>query len=165
MRRFGVLVHGIPLSNSTFKFPDGTLPPWLHNVIALTHEEAAIARQFGCTRVIAHLGLSVRWFPYPPWIDRDRADCVVMAHQSRSIRTGLQVARIYRLNVTLVLEEDEIVFTIPRGEKSQDHFRSHVLEASLSKAVGFESFMVEGADSGLVWKTGQTQHMTYGRNL
>jgi hypothetical protein len=159
MQRFGMLVHGISLSKSVFNLPDGTLPPYPHHVIALTREEAAVARQFGCTRVIGHVGLSVRWFPYPPWIDRDRKDCVVMADQSGSIRIGLPVARMYGFNA--VLAGDEIVFSIPEGEEKRNLFRSYVLEAPFNAALAFESFMVDEADSGLVWKSGQSKPMGY----
>jgi hypothetical protein len=160
MQRFGMLVHGVPLCISTL--PRGVLDGHAHHVIALTHEEAAVARQFGPTRVIGHVGLSVRWFPYPPWVDRDRTDCVTMADQAGSIRIGLPMARMYGFNAMVV--EDEVVFTIPEGETKRDTFRKYVSDAPLDAALAFDSFMSEDADSGLVWKTGQTKPMGYGSN-
>jgi hypothetical protein len=73
MRPFGTLFHGIPLPHGIFNLPSGALPPQAHHVIAFTHEEAAVAKQFGCMRVMGNLAYSMRRAPYPPWIDRDRA--------------------------------------------------------------------------------------------
>jgi len=162
MKRFGAFVHGIPLCNSIFQFPHGTLPPSAHHVIALTHEETAVAKQFGVTRVMGHLGLSVSWFPYPPWIDRDRGDSINMADQAESIRIGIPIERLYGLNAMLV--EDDIVFTIPVREERRKAFKDYVLRAPLSAAVGFDSFMVGEAKSGLTWKKGQTDPMGYASN-
>jgi hypothetical protein len=163
MKRFGVLLHGgFPLSDSAFKFPEGTLPRGAHHVIALTHEEAAVARQFGCTRVIGHVGLSVRWFPNPPFIDRDREDCVVMADQSGSVRTRMSVTRMYGLNA--MLENNDIVLTIPEGESKRNLFKRLVVDPPLNVVFSCESFVTGEADCGLIWKSGQTKPMGYGNN-
>jgi hypothetical protein len=114
MSRFGSFVHGIPLNSGCFQFLNDMLPPNAHHVIALTHEETAVAKQFGVTRVVGHLGLSVRWFPYPPWIDRDRGDTVNLADQGGSIRIGMPILRLYGINA--MLSEDDIVLTIPVGD-------------------------------------------------
>jgi hypothetical protein len=160
-RRFGSLQHGIKLDDCVFQFPKGTIPRNAHHVIALTQEEAAVARQFGPTRVIAHVGYAVRWFPYPPWVDRDRGDCITMSDQAGSIRVGLPVAQMYGLNA--VIAGEEIVFTIPPGEEKRETFKNYVAEAPMNAALCFESFMTPEADAGLLWKTGQTQPMAYGR--
>jgi hypothetical protein len=162
MRKFGTLIHGIPLCDGIFEFPSGRLPPDAHHVIALTHEETAVARQFGVTRVVGHLGLSVRWFPYPPYIDRDRGDCVNMASQAGSIRIRTPIARMYGLNVMLV--NDDIRFTIPVGDDRRKAFKDYVLSTPLDGVVAFDSFMVEEADSGLLWKKGQKDPLGYASN-
>jgi hypothetical protein len=162
MSRFGSFVHGIPLNSGCFQFPNGQLPPNTHHVIALTHEETVVAKQFGVTRVVGHLGLSVRWFPYPPWIDRDRGDTVNVADQGGSIRIGMPVARFYGLNA--MLSEDDIVLTIPVGDEKRKALKEYVLGLPMSAAVGFDSFMIEEADSGLTWKKGQKDPMGYASN-
>ena len=152
-RLFGALVHGIPIARSDFGIPANARPPTSYHVIALTHEEAAVARQFGVTRVIGHVGASVRWFPHPPWIDRDRADCITMADQVGTIRAEIPFTRIYGLNVMLV--DNEIVFTVPEGDAKRSKFRKFVQDTPLNVVMAFDSFMTEAADGGLCWKRGQ----------
>lgn len=162
MRGFGGIVHGISDQCSLTGIPGAIIPHDFHRVIALTHEEAAVAREFGVTRVIGHIGLAVRWFPHPPFIDRDRGDCVDMADQAGSIRTTLPIARIYGFKGMVI--NDEIVFTIPGGEGKRNMFRKHVQDTPLSAAMAFECFMSQEADSGFLWKTGQTNPIVYGGN-
>jgi hypothetical protein len=159
MRRFGSFVHGIPLKSGCFQLPGCRPPPDAHHVIALTHEETAVAKQFGVTRVIGHVGWSVRWFPYPPWIDRDRGDAVTMVDQGGSVRIMLPIARVYGLNA--MLSEGDIVLTIPTGEVKRKAIKDCVLGSPMSAVVAFDSFMTEEADGGLVWKRGQGKPMAY----
>ncbi|KAH7369599.1 hypothetical protein BKA65DRAFT_2249 [Rhexocercosporidium sp. MPI-PUGE-AT-0058] len=162
MSRFGSLLHGMPLNSGCFQFPDDMLPPNAHHVIALTHEETAVAKQFGVTRVLGHLGLSVRWFPYPPWIDRDRGDTVNLADQGGSIRIGIPILRLNGLNAMLI--QDDIILTIPADEHKRKTFKDYIQGLPLSAAVGLDSFMNEDADSGLTWKRGQKDPMGYASN-
>jgi hypothetical protein len=160
MNRFGGFVLANPLSTTTLGLPEGTLPRLTYNTIALTREEAVVATQFGVTRVIAHIGMAVRWFPYPPWIDRDRGDTVNMADQAGSIRIGLPMARILGLNV--LNEESDLIFTIPDDEGIRKGFKDHVLGQPVTAAACFEGFMTEDAEGGRSWKKGQTKPMAYG---
>lgn len=162
MRRFGGIVHGISCFRALTGVPRDEIPGNSHQVIALTHEEAAVARQFGVTRVIGHVGLAVRWFPHPPFVDRDRRDCVTMADQVGSFRTNLPIARI--LGFSGVIIDDEIVLTIPHGEKKRDQFRQYVRDTPYSAAMAFECFMDEDAHSGYIWKAGQKAPMAYMSN-
>ncbi|KAH9222321.1 hypothetical protein DL95DRAFT_508238 [Leptodontidium sp. 2 PMI_412] len=162
MGRFGSILHGMPLNSGCFQFPNDMLPPNAHHAIALTHEETAVAKQFGVTRVLGHLGLSVRWFPYPPWIDRDRNDTVNLADQGGSIRIGMPILRLNGLNAMLV--QDDIILTIPADEQKRKTFKEYILELPMSAAVGLDSFMTEEADSGLTWKRGQKDPMGYASN-
>lgn len=161
MRSFGILVHGFSFGVSTLRLPPGAIRGDEHHVIALTHQEAVVAREFGPTRVIAHVGLAVRWFPYPPWVDRDRKDCVVMSEQAGSVRSAMPIARMYGFNA--MMADDEITFTIPEDEAKREAFRKYVREAPLTAALGFDSFMSEEANSGLLWKKGQTKPMSYSK--
>jgi hypothetical protein len=160
MNRFGGLVLANPLTNSTLGLPQGTLPQFTYNTIALTREEAVVARQFGVTRVIGHVGMAIRWFPYPPWIDRDREDTVNMADQAGSFRIGLPMARMLGLNVMNI--ENDIIFTIAEDEETRKRFKDHVLGQPVTAAACFEGFMSEDAEGGRLWKNGQTKPMAYG---
>ena len=160
MNGFGGFVLANPLSNSTLGLPQGTLPRFTHNTIALTREEAVVARQFGVTRVIGQVGWAARWFPYPPWIDRDRGDTVNMADQAGSFRIGLPMARMLGLNVMKI--EGDIIFTIAEDEGTRKDFKDHVLGPPVTAAACFEGFMSEDAEGGFLWKSGQTRPMAYG---
>ncbi|KAK0114709.1 hypothetical protein ONS95_014193 [Cadophora gregata] len=162
MSRFGSLLHGMPLNSGCFQFLNDKLPTKAHHVIALIHEETAVAKQFGVTRVLGHLGLSVRWFPYPPWIDRDRGDIVTLADQGGSVRIGMPILRLNGLNAMLI--QDDIVLTIPADDEKRKVFRDYILSLPLSAGVGLDSFMLEEADSGLTWKRGQRDPMGYASN-
>lgn len=160
MNRFGGFVLANPLTNSTLGLPQDTLPQFTYNTIALTREEAVVARQFGVTRVIGHVGIAVRWFPYPPWIDRDRGDTVNMADQAGSIRIGLPMVRMLGLNVMNI--ESDIILTIAEDEGTRKGFKDHVLGLPVTAAACFEGFMSEDAKGGHLWKNGQTKPMAYG---
>jgi hypothetical protein len=164
LRRFGILVHGLSIYTSDFALPPDAFPHNAHHVIALTHEEAIVARQFGPTRVIGHVGRAIRWFPHPPWVDRDREDCVSMADQAGSIRIGVPIIRIYGFNAIWIPAEDEIVLIIPDGEKKRNTFRKFVMDVPLTGSLAFESFMAEEANGGLIWKTGQKDIEAYMSN-
>jgi hypothetical protein len=158
--RFGGFVLANPFPYLTLELPRVTLPRPCNGTIALTREEAVVARQFGVTRVIGHVGFAVRWFPYPPWIDRDRGDTVNMANQAGSVRIGLPMLRLLGLNVMNI--ESDIILTIPEDERTRKGFKDHVLGQPATAAACFEGFMSKDADGGRLWKTGQTQPMVYG---
>ncbi|KAI9771252.1 MAG: hypothetical protein M1839_002836 [Geoglossum umbratile] len=159
MKNFGMLTHGIPIEIASL--PAGALPKDRHHVVALTPNEAAVAREFGRTRVIGQVGLAARWFPYPPWIDRDRSDCCTMADQQGSVRVrGLPMMHISKFSALKI--HDTIVFKIPNDKERENAFRAVVRDSQLSQALGFESSLHEDADSGLVWKSGQTRPEAYG---
>ncbi|KAK3642957.1 hypothetical protein LTR56_010554 [Elasticomyces elasticus] len=163
MQRFGGIVHGISARCALTGIPQEVLPADYHAVIALTHEEAEVARRFGVTRVVSHVGLGVRWFPHPPFVDRDREDSVSMADQVESFRAKLPLARIYGLSGMVI--DDDIVLTIPRREETRTLLRKHVQEIPMTDALAFECFMTKAADCGYVWKTGQTKPMMYGAHF
>lgn len=85
-----------------------------------------------------------------------------MADQAGSFRTNLPIARI--LGFSGVIVDNEIVLTIPEGEKKRDQFRQHVRDTPYSAAMAFECFMTEDADSGYIWKAGQKEPMAYMTN-
>ena len=77
---FNMNIHSLPFNGITG--PEVYLPSPRQHVMALRPEEAAVAQELGHMRVIAQLGWSVRLFPYPPYIDRDRDTCCTLADQA-----------------------------------------------------------------------------------
>jgi hypothetical protein len=66
---------------------------------------------------------------------------------------------MYGLNA--MFADDDIVLTILPKEELRKVFREHIASLPAEAVAGFESFMVEEADSGLLWKTGQKDPMGY----
>jgi hypothetical protein len=152
--QFTMFTHALYASALPAGIP---LPHARQLVVALKPEEAAVALEFGVTRVIGHLGVSVRWFPQPPWIDRDRDNCCTMADQTSSVRKQLKIGRIPGVNALLV--NDDIRLTFPPGEAKKSIIQAAFKDLSEAHIFGFDSFMSHMADGGLTWKTGQAKEL------
>ena len=159
MTAFRMFVHGNPLRQRIFLDPPKSFPAARHNVIAFTSEEAELIKSFGVTRVVSHLGLSHKWFPYPPWIDRDRKDCCTLADFENSIRSRLETVQIRGLAATSV--KHHVILAIPTNTTSRDTFRSSILNSGPEKPVAFDSYLPPGAVAGAIWKTGDAQPAIY----
>lgn len=83
-KNLGVLIFGMPMELSGI--PPGSLPRVRLRGITLTSMEAVVTKGFGWTRAMAHYGLSTRWFPYTPWVGRDRIDVVTLEMMDGSLR-------------------------------------------------------------------------------
>ena len=148
LRRFGGIVHGISIASALTGVPPEVLPGDCHHVIALTQEEAVVAREFGVTRAVGHVGLAVRWFPHPPFVDRDREDTVTMGDMAGSMRTQFPIARIFGFNASVI--DDDIILTIPVGDETRDAFINLVKQTPETAALAFESFINAEMDGGFV---------------
>ena len=152
--------------DGVYDMPRGfKIPKAVHHVVSLTAEEAAVALEFGPTRVISHLGLSVRCFPAPAWVERDREDCCTMADQTNSGRSKFKLARIYGITALLTggFASGTIVLSLPPGEKKKNGIQAAFRNLSQEMMFGFDAFMSEQADSGLTWKSGQKDAQAYGK--
>jgi hypothetical protein len=118
------------------------LPNPSHHVVALTNQEAAVAKEFGCHRVMSRLVLDCGHFPIPPWIDRDRSDVTRMADNAGTIHVTVPVARarIHGLSAIMV-DDSDIVLHIPADMAKSRAFQEHVGCTLSTDAVSLESFI------------------------
>jgi len=152
--RLGMLVH---VENSGDHIDLPPLPYPSHHVIALTHNEAAIAKEFGVHRVLSRLAVHTECFPIPPWIDRDRSDVTRMADNAGTIHVTAPVprARVYGVSA-IIADNGDIVLRIPADAVKRRAFQEHVARTDLSDGLSFESFLPWDADSMWSWKSGNT---------
>jgi hypothetical protein len=151
------VTHGIPIDLPGFAV--GGLPKNRLHGIALTAEEATIAKAFGYTRVVGHYGISVRWFPYCPWIDRDREDCISMEQMKNGLRgREVPVRKIRALSVRW--EGNHIILTIPLGRERE--VQAAIGRTEPNEVWGFDSCLDPDADSCFYWESGQRETRLYG---
>jgi len=160
-RRFKVLLHG-PRSGGIPGLPPGGTPQGCHHVLGLTPDEAEVAEQYGCYRPVSQIGIAARFFPFPLWLDRDRADACTMADQKGSF---LALPRLYPvaipgINVTQV--DRDIVLTIPEGEQKRKLFTSEARDPDVTASFTLRSTMSGTATSGYLWKTEPKALRLYG---
>lgn len=161
-RRFGMLIHGIRCGGIP-NLPDSATPQGCHFVIGLTPNEAGVAEKHSLYRPISQTGIAARFFPFPMWLDRDRADACTLADQKGSFlaTSGLYPVRIPGINVRHL--KDQIVLTIPEGEEKRKLFCGEVQDNVVTDALCLESSMSEEATSGYLWSPGQKLPHVYGR--
>jgi hypothetical protein len=133
MTAFRMFVHGNPLRQRIFLDAPKSFPVARHNVVAFISEEAELIKTFGVTRVVSHLGLSHKWFPYPPWIDRDRKECCTLSDFENSIRSRLETVQIRGLAAISV--KHHVILAIPNNTTSRETFRSSILDSAPEKPV------------------------------
>lgn len=130
--------------------------------VVLTDEEAAVARKHGLTRaLVAGMGHSA-WFPYPPYVDRDRksgASLVAMEGSASGNGIGTKLG-VLGLNVIQV--KHDVYLHIPEGRV--EAFKKAIISKSVT---GFDSLMIEsemheGCNSVYIWKPGGPAGITCG---
>ena len=151
------ITYGMPIHIPGFA--RGFLPTHRLHGVALTSEEAQIAKAYGYTRVIGNIGLKHRWFPYQPWIDRDRGDCFTWAQTEGTIRQlTFNVTQKIR-GVNARREGTRTIFEIPAGREKE--VRVAAERTTPGKALTFDSVLHPNADACFVWEKGNTQQMIY----
>lgn len=156
-KKLETVTYGMPIQLPGFG--PGVLPHNRVHGIALTSQESELAKLFGYTRVVGHLGWGVRWFPYPPWIDRDRDDSIVRAQTDKTIRRDffpvfkkIKGTSARREGSRIILEflpnsEDAVLSAIPD---------------STAEAVAFDSHLHPNATACYTWQKGNKDMMLYG---
>ncbi|KAL1958179.1 hypothetical protein VTO42DRAFT_5034 [Malbranchea cinnamomea] len=119
---------------------------WLQAVPLLV-TEAQVAEEFGVMRALSHLGCSQRWFPWPPWFDRDRTPCVTQSEMEGSIRS--QVSYVMIPGLSAVKKGNDIVLYI--SERAEDGLKEVLNAFDPDAALPLDCVHYKDADSGLVW--------------
>jgi hypothetical protein len=141
--------------------PPNVLPEEYLQAVALTEPEAAVAKEYGVLRALSHLGLSVRYFPYPPWIDRERNSVITPDDLSESV-VG-KCMPICIPGIQAVKEGADIcVYVRPWAiSPLQETLASIQPEWPIS----IFSELYDEADSCLVWKGDQKQPSAIGASV
>ena len=154
-KNLATVTHGMPICLPGI--PLEALPKKRLHGIAITSYEAMVAKKYGFTRLLGRYGWSERWFPYVPWIDRDRDDCIRDEQLRDSLRPHIDMKRVRGLTVRW--QGNYIIMEIPAGREAD--VEALVRQLKPNVPWGFESFMHADADCGFIWEYGQKDLMAY----
>lgn len=141
-----------------------TLPDRALAAIPLMGDEVETLKHFGMTRVAARLGERYRYYPWPPWWDRDRAviaavagdDASVLRFTPHGVMQGLYVSVEgpggtlgSHLSIRLLASSRDLI------TQALDQFPT----GSGATLVGEPD---PGADALMVWRPGQTEPAVIG---
>ncbi|EQL32153.1 hypothetical protein BDFG_05634 [Blastomyces dermatitidis ATCC 26199] len=129
---------------------------WLQ-VIPLTAPEAEVAQKYGIMRALGHLGAQERWFPFPPWINRDRQPCITMASMAGSVKDSIPLVVVR--GISALKRGMEIVLHVPR--ESAFHLKHALTQFQLEHVFALDSYHYKDADSGLLWSNTDVQPRGY----
>ncbi|KAL2361938.1 hypothetical protein RJZ56_005154 [Blastomyces dermatitidis] len=129
---------------------------WLQ-VIPLIAPEAEVAQKYGIMRALGHLGAQERWFPFPPWINRDRQPCITMASMAGSVKDSIPLVVVR--GISALKRGMEIVLHVPR--ESAFHLKHALTQFQLEHVFALDSYHYKDADSGLLWSNTDVQPRGY----
>lgn len=137
-----------PYPVSNLHIPPSYFPRDWIQALPLLAAEAEVADKYGVMRVLSHLGAVERWFPWPPWFDRDRTACVTAGDMGGSIRDQLAYHRVRGVGV--VKQDLDFILCVPEG--SVDLLAEKVCRYDASLTFALDSIHQSAADSGLLWR-------------
>jgi len=123
-------------------------------LVALTTEELLAMREVGPARVLGLLARSTRYWPYPPWIDRERAGVVDRAAAAASVLGRTARRRVPGL--TVVREGESIVTQLDEAASAKWPSIAAALDERQPIALLADYAAPEVADACLVWSPGQS---------
>ncbi|EER45385.1 hypothetical protein I7I53_07829 [Histoplasma capsulatum var. duboisii H88] len=129
---------------------------WLQ-VIPLIAPEAEVAQRYGIMRALGHLGAQERWFPFPPWIDRDRQPCITMANMVGTMKESLPLVIVR--GVSALKRGMDIVLHVPQG--CALYLKEALAQFQLEHVFALDSTPHKDADSGLLWSNTDTEPRGY----
>ncbi|PGH11617.1 hypothetical protein AJ79_04757 [Helicocarpus griseus UAMH5409] len=133
---------------------------WLQ-AIPLIDSEAEVAKRYGLMRTLGHLGTQERWFPYPPWIDRDRHPCITMANMAGTMKDSLPLVIVR--GISAVKKGAEIALYVP--EESASSLKEALSQFEIQHVFALDSTLHKDADSSLLWSNTDTQPRAYGAGM
>jgi Domain of unknown function (DUF3480) len=119
--------------------------------VLVTLDEVLALRSFGATRLISRLGHASRYYPFPPWSDRQRRGVPfervfkesLLAKVSHMIASGF---RVHQSN-------NQIRMSVPR--KNCTEWRRSLSDLPANAAFAWCTGLGPDADGCLVWEPGQ----------
>jgi hypothetical protein len=144
------VTHGMPILLPGL--PWGALPRMRLHGIVLTPKEASLAGRFGWTRLIAHYAISTRWFPYTPWIDRDRTDCMTEEMMDGSLWGSVLHPKKIR-GVSVRSNGRFLILEIPPGRELE--LQAVVERTPRREALCLDASLYPVANVYATWEAGQ----------
>ena len=126
-------------------------------LLVVTADELELVRAVGIQRVAARLGQGHRYFPFPPWLDRERPSLVVAGELRQTILAG--VASLWVPGAEVVMTAGTVVLSIPRAQA--ERARRALTGLSADAAVAFLCLAGPDASAALVWRPGQPNAQAY----
>ncbi|KKZ63452.1 hypothetical protein EMCG_02263 [[Emmonsia] crescens] len=144
-------------AHSITNIPASYFPSEWLQVIPLIAPEVEVAQRYGVMRALGHLGAQERWFPFPPWIDRDRQPCITMANMAGTMKDSLPFVIVR--GVSALRKGMNIVLHVP--QESAFPLKGALAQFQLEHVFALDSTPHKDADSGLLWSNTDTQPRGY----
>jgi Domain of unknown function (DUF3480) len=130
---------------------DVDVPPNALAAVALFGDEFEAVQRYGALRVLARLGQTARFYPYPPWCERAREP---LAGAFESILENVASLNLPDASVTLDGETAFVRLLPSYKHVFAEAFKSFPEERALALLVSLEP----NAPACLVWSPGQSSH-------
>jgi hypothetical protein len=117
--------------------PDGLLG------VVVTARELEIADQVGHTRLLSRLGEEARFFPTPPWSDRERSEVLTDEHRNASLVDRVPRFAAYRASAWMTLDTTEHEISGPRPDLPDHQSRFGPIEVRLELDPAMRPGLVE----------------------
>ncbi|KAK2750106.1 hypothetical protein FQN57_004599 [Myotisia sp. PD_48] len=127
--------------------PASYLPEEWFQIIPLLKAEVAVYEEYGPSRPLSHLGCSNRWFPFPPWFDRDRTPCITTGDVSSGVGAYWQSKTI--IGISAVKKGSDVVLYI--SELAEPLLKDVVQRSEPNLVFSLNTLPFKKADSGLLW--------------
>ncbi|PGH34296.1 hypothetical protein GX50_02879 [[Emmonsia] crescens] len=144
-------------AHSITNIPASYFPSEWLQVIPLIAPEVEVAQRYGIMRALGHLGAQERWFPFPPWIDRDRQPCITMANMAGTMKDSLPFVIVR--GISALRKGMNIVLHVP--QESAFLLKGALAQFQLEHVFALDSTAHKDADSGLLWSNTDTQPRGY----
>jgi hypothetical protein len=145
-------IRGVSYSRPEYSTLPDEIPrdrPYLA-MIALFSKEFEVCKRMGITRILTLLGMQMRYYPFPPWCDRQRA-CVV-PEDVPIIGPLIDSPHVLLCEGSAHLERTKnmIFMKVPKSMTAKIRFEleKYPEESTVVFCLGFDSF----ADCHLVWQ-------------
>jgi hypothetical protein len=104
--------EGKSLTYVPFSCFTGVTPPTSPTIsgILLMEDEFQVAEEMGAARILARLGHQARYYPYPPWSDRDRDSVASMEEMQGSVLEKLN--KLSMGNAHVLRSGDQVLFRL-----------------------------------------------------
>jgi hypothetical protein len=128
------------------------LPPTCLAALLITTDELRAVREFGTTRVLARMGHTSHYYPFPPWADRRRPGLSLTRTFEDSLLSKIPRAAFHDVRVRV--ESNQIIVSALRG--AQPPWQDRLAELADDVPLTLLTALDPTANGCLVWVPGQS---------